>query len=135
MSDIQQYLLDYDRNKRDAQAVAHKSAERKFSFRPTCIAAASLTERTGLKSGDLKLLTLVEELGEYLNNDNGPLRAKTMSYLADVLTSAAPKVLSLQQSTSHVVPSHHSNRDTVLKSQQDPCFATSSYPVSKTARV
>ena len=30
----------------------------------------------GLANGDLKLLTLVEELGEYFNSEDGAIRAK-----------------------------------------------------------
>ncbi|KAJ4296208.1 hypothetical protein N0V90_006253 [Kalmusia sp. IMI 367209] len=78
MSDIQQYLLDYDRNKREATQVAQKSATR-------------------LTDGDLKLLTLIEELGEYFNSEDGAIRSKAMAYLAEVLGFVPQKVLSLQQ--------------------------------------
>ncbi|PVI08155.1 hypothetical protein DM02DRAFT_511273 [Periconia macrospinosa] len=78
MSDIQQYLLDYDRNKNEASATAQKSATR-------------------LSEGNLKLLTLIEELGEYLNSEDGATRSKTMAFLAEVLALVPPKVLSLQQ--------------------------------------
>ncbi|KAF2681883.1 ARM repeat-containing protein [Lentithecium fluviatile CBS 122367] len=78
MSDIQQYLLDYDRNKKEASATAQRSATR-------------------LKDGDLKLLKLVEELGEYFNSEDGVTRSRTMGYLAEVLALIPPKVLSLQQ--------------------------------------
>ncbi|KAJ4345525.1 uncharacterized protein N0V89_011658 [Didymosphaeria variabile] len=78
MSDIQQFLLDYDRNKREASQVAQKSATR-------------------LADGDLKLLMLIEELGEYFNSEDGAVRSKAMAYLAEVLGFVPPKVLSLQQ--------------------------------------
>ncbi|KAF1829812.1 hypothetical protein BDW02DRAFT_634157 [Decorospora gaudefroyi] len=78
MSDIRQYLLDLDRNKTDATATAQRSATR-------------------LQNGELKLVSLVTDLGEYLNSEDGATRSKTMSYLADVLASTAPRVLSLQQ--------------------------------------
>ncbi|KAF1975668.1 ARM repeat-containing protein [Bimuria novae-zelandiae CBS 107.79] len=78
MSDTQQFLLDYDRNKREASQVAQKSATR-------------------LADGDLKLLTLIEELGEYFNSEDGAIRAKAMAYLAEVLGFVPQKVLSLQQ--------------------------------------
>jgi DNA repair/transcription protein MET18/MMS19 len=45
----------------------------------------------------LKLISLVTDLGEYLNSEDGATRSKTMSYLAEVLASMPPKVLSLQQ--------------------------------------
>ncbi|KAI8940447.1 hypothetical protein NX059_004133 [Plenodomus lindquistii] len=78
MSDIQQYLLDYDKNKTEATATAQQSATR-------------------LKNGELKLISLVTDLGEYLNSEDGVTRSKTMSYLAEVLASVPPKTLSLQQ--------------------------------------
>ncbi|KAH7379206.1 MMS19 nucleotide excision repair protein-like protein [Phaeosphaeria sp. MPI-PUGE-AT-0046c] len=78
MSDIQQYLLDYDKNRKEASETARRSAIR-------------------LKNGQLKLIDLVTDLGEYLNNEDGATRSKTMSYLADVLASTPQKVLSLQQ--------------------------------------
>ncbi|KAF2035978.1 ARM repeat-containing protein [Setomelanomma holmii] len=78
MSDIQQYLLDYDRNKKEAVETAQRSATR-------------------LKDGQLKLISLVTDLGEYLNSEDGATRSKTMSYLAEILGSVPQKVLSLQQ--------------------------------------
>ncbi|EAT87854.2 hypothetical protein SNOG_04094 [Parastagonospora nodorum SN15] len=90
MSDIQQYLLDYDRNKKEATETAQKSATR-------------------LKDGQLKLISLVTDLGEYLNSEDGATRSKSefatqiafihadssvaMSYLAEVLASTPQKVL------------------------------------------
>ncbi|KAJ4988084.1 hypothetical protein SVAN01_06496 [Stagonosporopsis vannaccii] len=78
MSDIQQYLLDYDRNKKEASATAQRSANQ-------------------LQSGQLKLLKLIGDLGEYFNSENGAIRSKTISYLAEVLAATPHKVLSLQQ--------------------------------------
>ncbi|CAE7202912.1 hypothetical protein PTNB73_05635 [Pyrenophora teres f. teres] len=78
MSDIQQYLLDFDRSRKEATATAKQSATR-------------------LEDGKLKLVSLVTDLGEYLNSEDGATRAKTMSYLAEVLEQTSPKVLSLQQ--------------------------------------
>ncbi|KAJ4406667.1 hypothetical protein N0V91_004357 [Didymella pomorum] len=78
MSDIQQYLLDYDRNKKEATATAQRSANQ-------------------LQSGQLKLLSLIGALGEYFNSEDGAIRSKTISYLAEVLAATPQKVLSLQQ--------------------------------------
>ncbi|KAJ4338848.1 hypothetical protein N0V95_007946 [Ascochyta clinopodiicola] len=78
MSDIQQYLLDYDRDKREASATAQRSANQ-------------------LQSGQLKLLKLVGDLGDYFNSEDGATRSKTISYLAEVLAATPQKVLSLQQ--------------------------------------
>jgi DNA repair/transcription protein MET18/MMS19 len=73
---------------------------------------------SGLQSGDLKLLKLIEELGEYLISEDGSVRSRSewkhgspnavvgltrsaMSYLAEVLAAVPAKVLSLQQSMLH----------------------------------
>lgn len=45
----------------------------------------------------MKLLKLVGDLGEYFNSEDGAIRSKTISYLAEVLAAMPPKVLSLQQ--------------------------------------
>ncbi|KAF2750912.1 MMS19 nucleotide excision repair protein-like protein [Sporormia fimetaria CBS 119925] len=78
MSDIQRYLLDYDKNKSDAVETARQSAMR-------------------LQRGDLKLLKLIEEMGEFFNSEDAQIRAKTMAYLAEVLAAVPQKVLALQQ--------------------------------------
>lgn len=78
MSDVQLYLVEYDKNKGEARNIALQSAER-------------------LASGHLKLVSLIENLGEYINNEDASLRTKSMAYLADVLAQVRPKVLSVQQ--------------------------------------
>ncbi|KAF2009874.1 hypothetical protein BU24DRAFT_400382 [Aaosphaeria arxii CBS 175.79] len=77
-TDIQQYLLDFDKNRKEATATAQRSATR-------------------LQNNDLKLLRLIEELGEFFNSEDGTTRSRAMSYLAEVLSSVPQKVLSLQQ--------------------------------------
>ncbi|KAF2756741.1 MMS19 nucleotide excision repair protein-like protein [Pseudovirgaria hyperparasitica] len=78
MSDIQLYLLEYDKSKKEANRVAQGSAEK-------------------LQNKQLKLIDLIESLAEYINNDEPATRGRTMSYLAEVLEAMPPKVLSLQQ--------------------------------------
>lgn len=78
MSDIQLYLIEVDKDKAEALAIAAQSATR-------------------LESKQLKLIDLITSLEEYINNkDDGAQRAKTMAYLADVLSSLPPRVLSGQ---------------------------------------
>ncbi|KAK8254760.1 MMS19 nucleotide excision repair protein-like protein [Phyllosticta capitalensis] len=77
MSDIQLYLFEHGKNKDEAQRIAAQSAER-------------------LESKKLKLLELIESLGEYLNSDDGATRAKAMAYLADVLSVTSPRVFTRQ---------------------------------------
>ena len=79
MSDIQLYLLEVDKNKTEAKRIASLSASK-------------------LESKELKLIDLITSLEEYINNkDDGAQRAKSVAYLADVLESVPPKVLSGQE--------------------------------------
>lgn len=75
MSDVQLYLLEADRNKTEARAIASRTA-------------------SNLESKQLKLVDLITSLGEYINNrDDGSFRAKAVAYLADVLEQVPSKVL------------------------------------------
>ncbi|KAF2807067.1 MMS19 nucleotide excision repair protein-like protein [Mytilinidion resinicola] len=78
MSDIQLYLLDVDKNKKEASRIAEQSATR-------------------LQNNELKLVALIESLGEYINNEDFTIRAKAMAYLAEVLSFVPPKILSRHQ--------------------------------------
>jgi DNA repair/transcription protein MET18/MMS19 len=78
MSDIQLYLVEADKNKDEARKLAARSAD-------------------ALANGDLKLVQLIENAGEYINHEDPPMRIKSLSYLADVLEQVAPKVLKGQQ--------------------------------------
>ncbi|KAG9712892.1 hypothetical protein KCU73_g16701, partial [Aureobasidium melanogenum] len=78
MSDIQLYLVEADKNKDEARRLAARSA-------------------AALANGDLKLVELIENAGEYINHEDPTLRIKSLSYLADVLEQVAPKVLKGQQ--------------------------------------
>ncbi|KAF2459947.1 RNAPII transcription regulator C-terminal-domain-containing protein [Lineolata rhizophorae] len=78
MSDVELYLSDADRNKKEASATAARSAQR-------------------LESKEISLLELIESLREYVNSDDAQRRARTLSYLAEVLGALRPGVLSGQQ--------------------------------------
>lgn len=78
MSDIQLYLVEADKNKDEARRLASRSA-------------------AALANGDLKLVELIENAGEYINHEDATMRIKSLSYLADVLEQVAPKVLKGQQ--------------------------------------
>ena len=78
MSDIQLYLVEADKNKDEARRLAARSAD-------------------ALANGDLKLVQLIENAGEYINHEDPLMRIKSLSYLADVLEQVAPKVLKGQQ--------------------------------------
>lgn len=79
MSNIQLYLLEVDKDKPEARHIAARSAIK-------------------LENKQLKLIDLITTLEPYINNkDDGSLRGKSVAYLADVLESLPPKVLSGQE--------------------------------------
>lgn len=112
MSRISSYFSQYDQDKSEATKIAEQEATRK-SF---LIHLYKLSNQgLGLESKDLKLLELVEALGDYINSDESADRVKgsllfmlhikanlinceAVSYLADVISAVPPRVLSLQQS-------------------------------------
>ncbi|KAI9657606.1 MAG: hypothetical protein M1821_002782 [Bathelium mastoideum] len=78
MSEIELYLLEYDNHKDEASRIAGQAATR-------------------LENKDLKLVSLIELLGEYLNNDDASIRTKTIFFLADVLSVLPVRAFSRQQ--------------------------------------
>lgn len=78
MSDVDLYLLKFDRNKEEATDVAKQTATRKSApCHTTGIGNRADAPHPGLQSKELKLLTLVESLGEYLNSDEEATREKS----------------------------------------------------------
>ncbi|KAF1821166.1 ARM repeat-containing protein [Dissoconium aciculare CBS 342.82] len=79
MSDIQIYLLEVDKNKAEARNVAARSAAK-------------------LEAKEVKLIDLITSLEDHINDKNdGSIRAKTLTYLAEVLEQISPKTLSGQE--------------------------------------
>jgi len=79
MSDIELYLFEVDKDKAEAQRITTQSASR-------------------LEAKETKLIDLITSLEPYINKrDDGSIRAKSVEYLADVLSSLPPKVLSGQE--------------------------------------
>ncbi|QIW97841.1 hypothetical protein AMS68_003359 [Peltaster fructicola] len=79
MSDVQLYLLEVDRNKTEAKAIAERSAIK-------------------LEKKELKLIDLITSLNEYINKkDDSTTRAHTLQYLAEVLDVVPQRVLSNQE--------------------------------------
>ena len=66
MSRISSYLLQYGQNKAEATKIAEQDASRKF----ICLYVQEPSNKLqGLESKNLKLLELVEALGDYINSD------------------------------------------------------------------
>ena len=78
MSDVQLYLLEVDKHKPEANRIAVDTAGR-------------------LERKEIKLLQLIEDIGEYVNSEDASIRSKTLDFLAEVLAALPPGVLSGQQ--------------------------------------
>lgn len=78
MSDIQLYLVEFEKNKDEAHNIAVQTA-------------------TKLERKELKLVALIESIGEYINHEEAHLRSRSLAFLADVLSSVPPRVLTGQQ--------------------------------------
>ncbi|KAF2225492.1 MMS19 nucleotide excision repair protein-like protein [Elsinoe ampelina] len=78
MSDVQLYLVEAGKNKDEARRIAEETAAK-------------------LARKEIQLLTLIESIGEYINNEDTTLRTQSISFLADTLDSLPLRILSLQQ--------------------------------------
>jgi len=79
MSDIQLYLVEAGKkNQAEAQKIAEQTAVK-------------------LERKEIKLVALIEGIGEYINNEDAALRTNSLAYLADILSVIPKGVLSLQQ--------------------------------------
>lgn len=78
MSDAQDYLLVIDNDKAEALRIATKTSEK-------------------LETRQTNLITVVQSLGEYINDDDAKIRGSAVSYLTAVLSALNPKFLSRQQ--------------------------------------
>src|SRR5215469_13854190 len=101
MSDIQLYLFEADKDKNEATRIAVGTARRMVPAHMLTSHFAYRIWDVGLESKELKLVDVIESLGEYLNHNDAPLRAKStedsssspiniltsiaMSYIAEVL--------------------------------------------------
>lgn len=79
MSDIQIYLLEADKDKIEATAIAERTAKRMLDKLCCCLFHAYRIGITGLETKELKLVEVIESLGEYLNHDESEFRAKSVS--------------------------------------------------------
>ena len=78
MSDIQIYLLEFDKNKKEASRIAEQSSTRTWNHSTS--QKTSLKREIGLQNNQLKLVELIESLGEYINNEEPTIRAKGIPY-------------------------------------------------------
>lgn len=114
MSAIQLYLLEFDNNRSEATRIAQKTSACEACVLPLSDVVAD--KSLALQSKDVKLVQLIESLGEYLTHEDPKVRDRSktsrlslnravltssaMSYLSEVLAATPSKVLSLQQRNS-----------------------------------
>jgi len=75
MSDVQLYLFEADKDRAEATRLAGVTAESEAFIVLGC--STLLINASELESKQLKLIDLVQSLGEYLNNDDPSLRTKS----------------------------------------------------------
>ncbi|KAK3167111.1 hypothetical protein OEA41_010236 [Lepraria neglecta] len=78
MSDVQQYLLTVGPDKAKASDIAKETAKR-------------------LESKETTLIEVVRSLGEYINEEDATVRAKTIGYLSEIIGHLSLTFLSRQQ--------------------------------------
>ncbi len=74
MQDVELYLLDIDRNKDSAIKAAEQTARSKSHREGFIVANLYL----GLENQELKLINLIESLGQYLNSEETATRVKCL---------------------------------------------------------
>ncbi|MCJ1388024.1 hypothetical protein MMC18_000868 [Xylographa bjoerkii] len=78
MSDVRDYLLTVDRDKRGASLIAQGTASK-------------------LESQQSTLIGVVQSLGEYINDEDATVRSKAVTFLSQVIGALSPTFLSRQQ--------------------------------------
>jgi len=82
MSDVQLYLFEADKDRAEATRLAGVAAKSEAIRRPWLDNLANRCPE--LESKQLKLIDLVQSLGEYLNNDDPGLRTKSTGELDSI---------------------------------------------------
>ena len=93
MSDVQQYLLTVGPDEANASGIAKETA--KSMLCPIPNSQADLY--SGLESKETTLIEVVRSLGEYINEEDATVRAKTIGYLSEIIGHLSPTFLSRQQ--------------------------------------
>jgi DNA repair/transcription protein MET18/MMS19 len=99
MSELQNFLLVVDRNKQEAIQIAEETAQSKC-YRLFCEinTFGSATDKPSeLEAKQATLIDVVQSLGEYINDEDGVIRGKAVSYLTAVVKALPSKFLTRQQ--------------------------------------
>lgn len=94
MSDIHKFLLLIGKDKPAANEIAVQSAQ---SISNNWIWGQKAYYETGIESKKVSLIDIVQDLGQYINDEDATIRSKTIQYLAQVIGELSPSFLSRQQ--------------------------------------
>lgn len=98
MSELQTFLLAVDHNKQEAIQIAEQTARSKllgaWVINTNRLATNNALE---LEAKQTNLIDVVQSLSEYINDEDGIIRGKAVSYLTAVIKALPPKFLSRQQ--------------------------------------
>lgn len=102
MSALQTFMLVVEHDKDEAKRIAEGVAQGQSDHRPTSPHSQrrmTLIRRLNLdvESKKTTLIEIVQQLGEYINDEDPILRGKAVSFLTSVIKALPPKFLSRQQ--------------------------------------
>ena len=95
MSKARDYLLAFENDRVAAQQIAQATADGKA---PSLVQTVPrLTTEAGLQTQQTTLISVVQSLGEYINDEDDKIRSRAVSYLTAVISALPPQYLSRQQ--------------------------------------
>lgn len=78
MSDVQLYLFNFDKDRDEASKYSKETAESMFEISMRSWTAwVLMNHHAELAKKEIRLTALIESLGEYLNNEDASIRAKS----------------------------------------------------------
>lgn len=102
MSALQTFMLVVDHDKEEAKRIAEGVAQGQSDHRPTLPALTTSCDsnrgfNADVESKTTTLIGIVQQLGEYINDEDPILRGKAVSFLTSVIKALPPKFLTRQQ--------------------------------------
>ena len=96
MSDVQQYLLAAGPDKTKASIIASETVE-SMEYISHVHPEWKANQLVELESKKTTLIEVVQSLGEYINDEDATIRARTIAYLSEIIGQLSPTFLSRQQ--------------------------------------
>ena len=95
MSEVRDYLLAVDHDRVAAQEIAQATADGKALYRGRTF--PTLTTKAEVQTQQTTLISVVQSLGEYINDEDDKIRSRAVSYLTAVISALPAQYLSRQQ--------------------------------------